>query len=291
MRVDKIKFLFLFILLMNIFIINVRSEEVPILIPINQSVQIPELNFSKIYIDGMSANSTGFKILLRPYQRRIAEGLYYPSIVDVKFGIIHDNNIIYTDTIKQASFFEPVELSSRWKTLLKEGINYTVFAQVFLYDNETRPTYISTMLSNFTAEMDAEITNVHSDAIGSSITIKSNSMVPLNGTVSFVLKQNDKILEKKQISSPMMTFTDEDKTIDILWDKNLGSGRYVVETKLVTEKGKVIDNYDMVFEIEEATSNVSATVSPTGVVRTTPGVSGIQMVILILIINILRRFR
>lgn len=288
---DKIKFSLLFILLVNLFLINVKSEEEHVLIPLNHSSQRPEIYFSKIYIDGMSANSNGFKILLRPYQRRIAEGLYNPSIVDVKFGIVHDNEIIFTDTIEQASFFEPVELSGHWKIILTEGINYTAFAQVFLYDNEKQPTYISTSFSSFMSETDAEITNVHGDGIGSSVTIKSKSMVPLDGKVLFLLKQNDTILEEKEIDSPMITSTDEDKTIEVLWDKNLGSGRYVVETKLMTKKEKIIDRYDKVFEIKETTTNVSAASAPTEVVRKTPGFSGIQLIILILIINILRRLR
>lgn len=265
------------------------SEEESISIPINHSSQKPEIFFSKIYIDGMSANSNGFKILLRPYQRRIAEGLYNPSIVDVKYGIMHDNDIIFTDKIDQASFFEPVELSGHWKITLKEGVNYKAFAQVFLYDNETQPTYISTVFSSFISENDAEITNVHGDAIGSSVTIKSKSMVPLDGKVSFLLKQNDTILEEKEIDSPMITSTDEDKTIEVLWDKNLGSGRYVVEIKLMAEKGKIIDRYDKVFEIKETTTNVSAASAPTEVVKKTTGFSGIQLIILILLINILRR--
>lgn len=263
------------------------------MIPINYSSQISEIYFSKIYIDGMSANSDGFKILLRSNQRKTGEGdgLYYPSLVDVKFGIVHDNEIISTDTIEQASFFEPVELSRNWKIILKEGINYTAFAQVFLYDNEKQPTYISTSFSTFMAEIDAEITDVQSDGIGSSVTIKSKSMVPLDGNVIFLLKQNDTILEEKEIDAPMITSADVDKTIEVLWDKNLGSGRYMVETKLMTKKGKIIDRYDKVFEIKETTTNVSGASAPTEVVKTTPGFSGIQLIISILIINILRRLR
>lgn len=291
-KTEKMVILFILLLSSNLFLINARSEEDNLLVPAQNSSQPSgSSSFTKIFIDSMSANSSGFKILLRPYERRIAEGQFNPSIVDVKFGILNNKDIIFTDTLEQVTLYQPAELSGRWKTALKEGTNYTAFAQVFMYENGKQPTYISTSYSDFTSVNDAKITNVHADGLGSSITVESISMVPLDARVSFVLKQNDKILEEKEIDAPVITSNDADKTIEVLWDRNLDNGKYIVETKIVGKKNEIIDRYDKVFEVKRTVVNTSVTAESTADVKKMPGFQGIEIIVLILVLNLRRRLR
>ncbi|VVB85995.1 Uncharacterised protein [uncultured archaeon] len=290
-KTEKMVILFILLLSSNLFLNNVRSEEDNFLAPSQNSSQLSGSSFTKIYIDGMSANSSGFKILLRPYERRIAEGQFNPSIVDVKFGILNNKDVIFTDTLEQVTLYRPAELSGGWKTALKEGTNYTAFAQVFMYENGKQPTYISTSYSDFTSVNDAKITNVHADGLGSSITVESISMVPLDARVSFALKQNDKILEEKEIDAPVITSNDADKTIEVLWDRNLDNGKYIVETKIVGKKNEIIDRYDKVFEVKRTVVNTSVTAESTTDVKKMPGFQGIEIIALILALSLRRRLR
>ncbi len=288
---EKMVILFILLLSSNLFLNNARSEEDNLLAQAQNSSQVSEWVFTKIYTDGMSANSSGFKILLRPYERRITEGQFNPSIVDVKFGILNNKDIIFTDTVEQVTLYQPAELSGRWKTVLKEGTNYTAFAQVFMYENGKQPTYISTSYSGFTSVNDAKIINVDADGLGSSITVKSISMVPLDARVSFVLKQNDKILEEKEIDAPVITSNDADETIEVLWNRSLDNGKYIVETKIVDKKNEIIDRYDKVFEVKRIAINTSATAESTGNAKKIPGFQGIEIIVLTLMINLWRRFK
>jgi ribosomal protein L23 len=289
-KTEKTAILFILLLSSNLFLNNARSEEDNLLAQVQNSSQPSGWVFTPIYIDGMSANSSGFKIILSPYERRIGEGLFNPSIVDVKFGILNNKDIIFTDTLEQVTLYQPAELSGRWKTILKEGTNYTAFAQVFMYENG-KPTYISTSYSGFTSVNDAKIINVDADGLGSSITVESISMVPLDARVSFVLKQNDKILEEKEIDAPVITSNDADETIEVLWNRNLDNGKYIAETKIVDKKNEIIDRYDKVFEVKTTAVNTSVTAQSTGDAKKIPGFQGIEIIVLTLIINLWRRLR
>ncbi|MBU4374733.1 MAG: hypothetical protein KJ714_09945, partial [Euryarchaeota archaeon] len=135
--------------------------------------------FSKIYVDGFNANSNGFKLLLRTYERRM--GTYFqPFLVDVDFILIDDGKIVYQDTLKQVSLLSDrqgtTEITNQVHIALREGRNYTALAKIYLHDGGV-PRYYLTATSSFTAKNDAAITEVYGDGIGASATIKSKSMV------------------------------------------------------------------------------------------------------------------
>ncbi|MBU4491764.1 MAG: hypothetical protein KKD69_04800, partial [Euryarchaeota archaeon] len=159
--------------------------------------------FSKIYVDGFNANSNGFKLLLRTYERRM--GTYFqPFLVDVDFILIDDGKIVYQDTLKQVSLLSDrqgtTEITNQVHIALREGRNYTALAKIYLHDGGV-PRYYLTATSSFTAKNDAAITEVYGDGIGASATIKSKSMVTLNATIIFTLTQDGRILETKEITA------------------------------------------------------------------------------------------
>lgn len=207
--------------------------------------------FSKIYIDGFNANSNGFKLLLRTYERH-ADTYFQPLLVDIDFILIEDGKTIYEDTLKQVSLLSErqgtTEITNQTHTALKEGKNYTALAKIYLIENGA-PSYYKTATSSFTAKNDATITEIYGDGIGASATIKSESMVPLNATIIFTLTQDGRMIEEKEIKAPSIMSHDKDKTVSILWDRSLDEGIYMTSVVL---RGKDLNvNYDKVFSVEK----------------------------------------
>lgn len=239
------------------------------------------ISLPKIYVDSIGADSAGFSMLIRPY--RPSALLIKPSIVDIKFGLMDGKKVIYSDTIKQKSLFEPTEITENWKIALENGKNYTFYAQIYLYENG-EPNYINTYTSNFTATMDAKITDVYGDGIGASATLKSESMVPLNAKVLFVLVQNGKILQTREADAPMIMLNDEEKTIDILWNSSLSAGKYMVITELIGEQEETIDKHDKVFEVENIPMpTATAILTKEKEQKSTPGFTSFYLIFAIII--------
>ncbi len=218
--------------------------------------------FSKIYVDGFNANSNAFKLLLRTYERRM-DTYFQPFLVDVDFILIDDGKIVYQDTLKQVSLLSDrqgtTEITNQAHIALKEGRNYTALAKIYLHDGGV-PRYYLTATSSFTAKNDAVITEVYGDGIGASATIKSKSMVPLNARITFILTQDGRILETKEITAPSIMSHDKEKTVNVLWDRKLDEGVYMVSAALLGND--LVVNYDKVFTVEK--KEVVVTAKPAG---------------------------
>ncbi len=207
--------------------------------------------FSKIYIDGFNANSNGFKLLLRTYERRM-DTYFKPFLVDIDFILMDEGKIIYQDTQKQVSLLSErqgtTEITNQAHIALQEGKNYTALAEIYLHE-EGVPRYYVNATSSFTARNDAIITEVYGDSVGASATIKSKSLVPLNATIIFTLTGNGNILEKKEILAPSIMSHDKEKTVNMLWDRNLDNGIYKISAAL-SGNGLFV-NYDKIFTVEK----------------------------------------
>jgi hypothetical protein len=218
--------------------------------------------FSKIYVDGFSANSNGFKLLLRTYERRM-DTYFQPFLVDIDFILMDEGKIIYLNTLKQLSLFPEKqgasEITDQAHIALKDGKNYTALAKVYLYERGS-PSYYLTAASSFTAKNDAVITEVYGDGIGASATIKSKSMVPLNATIIFTLIRDGRAVETKEITAPSIMWHDKEKTVNVLWDRKLDEGVYMVSAAL--RGNDLVVNYDKVFTVEK--KEVVATEKPAG---------------------------
>ncbi len=214
--------------------------------------------FSKIYVDGFSTNSNGFKLILRTYERH-AETNFKPFLADIEYILIKQGQVVYSKRVEQIPLSAEVEgvivLDHHGNVALEEGKSYTGLAKVYLY-REGIPEYYLTTSSNFTARNDAEITEVYGDSIGASATIKSMSMVPLDAKIIFTLKQGGRIVETREIAAPSIMSNDKEKTVNILWTNNLGQGTYIVSVSL---HGKDLTvNYDKIFTVDKRTSTKTA---------------------------------
>jgi len=225
--------------------------------------------FSKIYVDGASADSNGFKLLLRASERHA--GVHFqPYIVDINFILRDGEKTIYSKKVRQVSVGEvggTTEIFQPWHIALEEGKNYTAIAEIYLYENG-KVGYLSSTSVNFTAIMDAVITDIYGDSIGASATIKSESMVPLNAKVVFTLKQNGRVLEVQETKAPYLMSNDREKTVDVLWSKRLQPGEYIISSELL-HKNKVIARYDKAITVEKQKTSIP-------IATPTPALPGFQ---------------
>ncbi|NJD01171.1 MAG: hypothetical protein FIA99_00900 [Ruminiclostridium sp.] len=207
--------------------------------------------FTKIYVDGFSVNSNGFKLILRTYERH-QEIHFKPFLADIEYVLMTQGQVIYSKRVEQiplsAGSGGEIVLDHHGHAALEAGNNYTGMAKIYLY-SQGIPEYYLTASSNFTARNNADITEVYADGIGASATIKSNSMVPLNTKIIFNLKQDEMIIETKEIAAPTIMSNDKEKTVNILWSDNLNEGTYMVSVLL--EGNDVTVNHDKVFTVEK----------------------------------------
>ncbi len=237
--------------------------------------------FSKIYVDGFSVNSNGFKLILRTYERHM-ETSFKPFLADIEYILMTRGQVVYSKRVEQIPLSVGSEgdiiLDHHGNLALEEGKNYTGLAKVYLY-RDGNPEYYLTTSSNFTARNDAEITEVYGDGIGASATIKSMSMVPLNAKIIFTLKQDGKNMETREIAAPSIMSNDKEKTVNILWTDNLKKGIYMVSVLL--EGKDLIANYDKTFTIDKKA--VVETPKPTG--KSESSVPGFTSILAVLAIS------
>lgn len=246
--------------------------------------------FSILYVDGFGANSGGFKLILRTYERR--SGSNFKSVlVDIEYIQSSQDKVIYSKRVEQISLSDTngeIVLTHRPSVALEEGKSYTGMARIYLYKDGV-PEYYLTSVSTFTARNDAEITEVFGDSIGASATIKSKSMIPLNAKITFTLKKDGAVVGTREVEAPSIMANDKEKTVNVLWTNNLDQGKYMLSVLL--DGTEIIDEHDKIFTIEKktaATSNITG--QNENAPKTLGFVSGFTIItILVLFTKVLRR--
>lgn len=277
------KYLIIFIL--TLFIVSLAGASTDNFLAQENILNESDAGFSKVYVDGFGVNSNGFTLILRTYER--LQGIRFKTLLaDVEYVLTTQGQVIYSERVEQIPLHAETDgittLSYHPHVALEEGKNYTGIARVYLY-RQGIPEYYLTSSSSFTARNDAEITEVFGDGIGSSATIKSKSMVPLNARIIFTLKKDKKIIEIKEIAAPFIMANDKEKTVNVLWTDSLSEGEYMVSVLL---KGDDITvNHDKVFTVEKRTiapaPNITAQQGSSD--RSVPGFTSILAVLAIFV--------
>ena len=241
--------------------------------------------FTRIYVDGADADSSGFKLLLRASERH-AGTHFQPYVVDVNFILLDRDKVIYSDLKRQIPVGENVggsaEIYHPWQVAMEEGGNYTARADIYLYDMG-KEEYLTTTAADFTAIMDAAIKDIYGDSIGASATVKGESMVPLEAKIIFTLKQDGRVLEVRETKAPFIMSNDKEKTVDVLWNKSLQPGAYIISSELIGKE--IIARYDKAITVEKPRITVPvATPAPAA-----PGFSAYVALISILAVILARR--
>lgn len=220
-----------------------------------------ETYFTKIYVDGVNADSNGLKLLIRASERHA--GVHFqPYVVNVDFILMDSEKIIFSEEVRQVSVGETIggtaEIVQPWYVSLEEGRSYTALAEIYLVENG-KVDFLTSASANFTAIMDAKIADIYGDSIGASATVKGMSMVSLDAKIIFSLKQDGKILEVREAKAPYIMSNDQEKTVDVLWNKSLQPGAYVIATELRGEG--TIARYDKAITVEKK-QNLTTTTTP-----------------------------
>jgi hypothetical protein len=243
--------------------------------------------FSMLYVDGFGANSGGFKLILRTYERRSGSN-FKSLLVDIEYILSSQDKVVYSKRVEQIPLSDTngeIVLTHRPSIALEEGKSYTGMARIYLYKDGI-PEYYLTAVSTFTARSDAEITEVFGDSIGASATIKSKSMIPLNAKIIFTLRKDNVVVGTREVEAPSIMANDKEKTVNVLWTNNLNPGKYMLS--LLLDGSEIIDEHDKIFTIEKRTAAIS---NSTGQNEEVPKASGFTslLAILVLVTIVLRR--
>ena len=172
-----------------------------------------------------------------------------PTVVDIYYMLIDGHKAVYV-TREQAipisgSFGVPFTRDYAWKQILENGHEYAGRVKIVeLNHNQTRA-----FMNSFRAVDDALITETYQDETGASATVMGNSRVPFEGSLRFILSQNDSVLNTTEKKTPVL-LTGDDETVEITWNETLEPGIYHLRTVLLGKNGAVRDLEENVIEAE-----------------------------------------
>lgn len=195
----------------------------------------------EVVIEGTIADSEGVTAVIRPVEA---------SLVDIEYMLVDGFDVIYiTKDEKVAVHTTPLTAHKRWNTLLLNNKEYTGLVKV-------RPSGEKTAIvvtDSFVSMDDAKITDVYKDEIGASATITGNSQVPFDGYVRFTVydEEGDNIVESAIMRSPIL-LTDDDETVEAIWDNRLQEGKYKLVVEIIGNDGDGLDIQETIIDVEES---------------------------------------
>ncbi len=171
------------------------------------------------------------------------------AVADVYYMLIKDNKALYISTDESlpisSSAVAPTQIDHDWKQLLENNEEYLGRVKII----EARNNQTRAFMNPFIAKDDAEITDTYEDETGASATVVGNSRVPFDGTLRFVLSQNDSVITSVEEKTPVL-LTDDDETVEISWNDTLDPGLYHLKILLLGNDGDVIDFEESIIEAE-----------------------------------------
>lgn len=191
-------------------------------------------------VAGFNSDNKGAAVVISP------NNIYRPSIVDLTFEIFREDELVYSETLKDISVIQSMEKTIKWPILLDNGRTYVTVLKVHSHVSDLTSSYIST----FMAEQDVAIISddVELDEYGASVTLLGMSQVPFYGKVGITLSNDGKNIYFEE-ESDVLTFNKED-TVGFLWE-NIPAGNYTVEIQAINNEGKTLDSYETVVRIRE----------------------------------------
>jgi hypothetical protein len=224
------------------------------------------ITLPRFKIVDLSATSSGASVLLIP--RKLSD----PTVADITFELVYQNEIIYSKTKEDISIIQSTPLSINWPILLKDQADYIVRVMAFSH----APQITSSYVTGFTSCQDIEIddTDVDVDDFGGSVTLFGRSQVPFDGIVEIELRQDGAEPLIYSDRSDILTLNRDD-TVGMVWN-DLDPGVYNVFILVKTLKGDILDRYETVLLIPEPINPIS---KPTE--KTTPGFNIILTLVMI----------
>ncbi len=236
----------------------------------NRSSQISygTVSLPGFHVVDFTPSNKGIKMLFRPFN---------PSVADLKFELIEDNAIVYTETKDAVPLFTVTDIQTTWPLILSNNRQYSVRAKIFTH-RLYAPPLINTYVANFIAREEVEIlrNDVQVDEYGASVTIRGKSQVPFDGFL--VVKARNRVTNETQVFRARMEeilVTGKEDTSGIVW-KGLASGIYDVEILAENQENVALDKYETVFRIPESSAVVTSTPS-----KAAPGFEAFLLIIIL----------
>lgn len=222
----------------------------------------------------LSADNMGVNLLLRP------SSAINPAVADFTIQLLHDGNIIHSETKKNVPVIQPTLINVNWPILLDDHTDYIVRVKAFSHT----PEIISSYTATFTSGQEVEINDndVDVDDFGASVTLLGRSQVPFDGMVEVELVKDSTSAEVFTGKPDILTLNQED-TVGIIWN-DLAPGIYHVLITAKTLDGEVLDRYETVLRIPERVNPVG---QPTQ--TPTPGFGVLLTVVILLTAIALRK--
>jgi len=236
----------------------------------NKSYQISygTVSLPGFHVVDFTPSNKGIQMLLRPFN---------PSVADIRFELIEDNDIVYTETKDAVSLSTVTDIQTTWPFVLLNNRKYYVRAKIFTH-RLNAPPLINTYIADFIAKEDVEILrdDVQVDEYGASVTIRGKSQVPFDGFI--LVKARNKVTNETQIFQARMEeilVTGKEDTAGIVW-KGMAPGTYDVEILAEDQENVALDKYETVLRIPESSADVTSTPSKAG-----PGFEAFLFIIII----------
>ncbi|NYT18764.1 MAG: hypothetical protein GKC08_00485 [Methanosarcinales archaeon] len=200
----------------------------------------------EVVMEGIISNSEGVTAVIRPVD---------VTLVDIEYMLVDGFDVIYVAKDEKVSVHTtPITVHKRWNTLLLNNKEYLGLVKV-------RPSNEGTAIvvtDTFTSQDDAKITDVYKDEIGASATIEGNSQVPFDGYVQFTVydENGEDIIESAIMRSPIL-LTDDDETVETIWEKRLQEGTYKLVIEIIGNDGDGLDIKETIIDVEESATTTN----------------------------------
>lgn len=223
------------------------------------------------HVVDFTPSNRGIQMILRPFN---------PSVADIRFELIEDNDMVYTETKDAMPLSIITDIQTTWPFILSNNRQYFVRAKIFTH-RLNAPPLVNTYIADFIAKEEVEILrdDVQVDEYGASVTIRGKSQVPFDGFL--VVKARNHATNETQVFRARMEeilITGKEDTAGIVW-KGLASGIYDVEILAENQDNVALDKYETVLRIPESSAVVTATPS-----KAAPGFEAFLLIIIIVFV-------
>jgi hypothetical protein len=236
----------------------------------NKSYQISygTVSLPGFHVVDFTPSNKGIQMLLNPFN---------PSVADIRFELIEDNDIIYTETQDAVSLSTVTDIQTTWPFILSNNRKYYVRAKIFTHRLNSPP-FINTYIADFIAKEEVEILrdDVQVDEYGASVTMRGKSQVPFDGFLVVNARNqatNETLVFRTRMEEILVTGKED--TSGIVW-KGMAPGTYDIEILAEDKENVAIDRYETVLRIPEASAAATATPS-----KAAPGFEAFLLVIIL----------